>query len=60
MENNIASDSYDLSLSTEMDKQGFPALDYLLNGVKDSDLEILNVYNDLELRCLFDSRFEQA
>jgi len=46
VENNIASDSYDLSLSTEMDKQGFPALDYLLNGVKDSDLEILNVYND--------------
>ncbi len=46
VKNNIASDSYDLSLSTEMDKQGFPALDYLLNGVKDSDLEILNVYND--------------
>ncbi len=46
VENNIASDSYDLSLSTEMDKQGFPALDYLLNGVKDTDLEILNVYNN--------------
>ena len=46
VENNIASDSYDLSLSTEMDKQGFPALDYLLNGVKDSDLEILNVYDN--------------
>ena len=46
VENNIMSDSYDLSLSTEMDKQGFPALDYLLNGVKDTDLEILNVYNN--------------
>jgi predicted lipoprotein len=46
VENNIASDSYDLSLSTEMDKQGFPALDYLLNGVKDSDLEILNIYDN--------------
>ena len=46
VENNIASDSYDLSLSTEMDKQGFPALDYLLNGVKDTDLEILNVYDN--------------
>jgi len=46
VENNIASDSYDLSLSTEMDKQGFPALDYLLNGVEDTDLEILNVYDN--------------
>jgi predicted lipoprotein len=46
VENNIASDSFDLSLSTEMNKQGFPALDYLLNGVKDSDLEILNVYDN--------------
>ena len=46
VENNIMSDSYDLSLSTEMDKQGFPALDYLLNGVEDTDLEILNVYDN--------------
>jgi predicted lipoprotein len=46
VENNIASDSYDLSLSTEMDKQGFPALDYLLNGVEDTDLEILTVYDN--------------
>ena len=46
VENNIMSDSYDLSLSTEMDKQGFPAMDYLLNGVKDSDFEILNVYEN--------------
>ena len=46
VENNIASDFYDLSLSTEMDKQGFPAMDYLLNGVKDSDFEILNVYEN--------------
>ena len=45
LENNIETGSYDLSLSTQLDKQGFPALDYLLNGVENTDLEILNVYN---------------
>mgnify|MGYP001564639689 CR=1 FL=1 len=46
LENNIETGSYDLSLSTQLDRQGFPALDYLLNGLGDTDLEILNVYND--------------
>jgi predicted lipoprotein len=45
LENNIETGSYELSLSTQLDKQGFPALDYLLNGVGNTDLEILNVYN---------------
>ncbi len=33
----IDSGSYDLSLSSNRDAKGFPALDYLLNGLEDTD-----------------------
>ena len=32
IESNISSGTYDLTLISQMDKQGFPALDYDLNG----------------------------
>ncbi|WP_298763649.1 imelysin family protein [uncultured Polaribacter sp.] len=44
VENNIATGSYDLNSSNNHDAQGFPALDYLLFGVADSDTAILAKY----------------
>jgi len=42
----IATGDYNLIGSTTFDEQGFPALDYLLYGLADSDAEILNFYTD--------------
>lgn len=41
---NISQGSYNLELPSQIDRQGFPALDYLLNGLGGSDAEILNRY----------------
>jgi predicted lipoprotein len=41
IENNIASGVYNLSLLSQFDKQGFPALDYLLNGLGSNNANIL-------------------
>lgn len=46
VESNISSGIYDLKLSTQIDRQGFPALDYLLNGLGETDTEIVAVYDD--------------
>ncbi|MEI6866152.1 imelysin family protein [Flavicella sp.] len=48
VEENISSGSYDLTLSTQLRSQGFPALDYLLNGLGDTDAEILLKYTSDE------------
>lgn len=40
----VSSGSYDLEALTNNKVQGFPALDYLLNGVGANDTEIVNVY----------------
>jgi len=40
----IASGVYDLSLSSSRDGKGFPALDFLFNGIADTDSAILNRY----------------
>ncbi|WP_224483689.1 imelysin family protein [Robertkochia aurantiaca] len=45
VENNIAAGSYDLSHVNNNDAVGFPALDYLLYGVGETDTDILAVYN---------------
>ncbi len=45
IENKIASGSYDLSAASAYAQQGFPALDYLINGVADTDAEIVSVYS---------------
>ena len=38
---NVSSGIYDLSLSSSRDAKGFPALDYLINGLADTDAEIV-------------------
>lgn len=44
IENNIQSQDYDLSSVNNNDAVGFPALDYMLFGLGDSDAEILEFY----------------
>mgnify|MGYP001385146875 CR=1 FL=1 len=46
LEQNVASGSYDLGLPSNRDAKGFPALDYLLNGLGDSEEAILMAYTD--------------
>ncbi|MGG7035020.1 MAG: imelysin family protein [Flavobacterium sp.] len=41
---NIASGTYNFALLSQFSKQGFPALDYLINGLGNSDGEILEFY----------------
>ncbi|TMM31067.1 peptidase M75 superfamily protein [Polaribacter aestuariivivens] len=44
VEANISTGNYDLNSVNNHDAQGFPALDYLLNGVGATDAEILEKY----------------
>ena len=44
IEAHVASGSYDLSLSSNRDTKGFPALDYLINGLADNDSDIVAKY----------------
>lgn len=44
VENNITNGSYDLTAVNNQDAQGFPAIDYLINGVAATDAEIINKY----------------
>ncbi|GAB5522459.1 MAG: imelysin family protein [Roseivirga sp.] len=46
VEENISSGGYNFTLPSANDEQGFPALDYLINGLGSTDTEILNVYTD--------------
>lgn len=43
---NIGGASYDLTLPSRRDQQGFPAMDYLLNGLADTDEAIVAAYAD--------------
>lgn len=43
---NISSGTYDFTLLSQISKQGFPALDYVLNGLGSSDAEIVSFYTD--------------
>ncbi|WP_109438037.1 imelysin family protein [Aquimarina sp. AU119] len=45
IESNIASGTYDLASVTKQDEQGFGALDYLLNGLSDTDMGIVEFYS---------------
>lgn len=40
----ISSGNYNLDLPSTIDAQGFPALDYMINGLADNDSEILSFY----------------
>ncbi len=44
IESNISSGSYNLALLSQFDKQGFPALDYLINGLGTNDASIVVFY----------------
>ncbi|MEM8847255.1 MAG: imelysin family protein [Bacteroidota bacterium] len=46
IEDHIATGTYDLNLPSNRDTKGFPALDYLLNGVGTNDTEIVAVFAD--------------
>jgi predicted lipoprotein len=46
IEANITAGTYNFSLLSQINKQGFPALDYVLNGLGDSDTEIVTFYTD--------------
>lgn len=49
----IASGTYDLSLSSNRDVKGFPALDYLINGLGADDTAIVAKYNDANNEATF-------
>ncbi|HEA21302.1 hypothetical protein LCGC14_1273510 [marine sediment metagenome] len=42
----LASGSYDLSLTSNRDAKGFPALDYLINGLGENDVTIVSKFNE--------------
>ena len=46
IESNIASGTYNFELSSNRDSRGFPALDYLLNGIADTEADIVSVFTD--------------
>lgn len=45
IEKNISTGGYNLALLSQFDKQGFPALDYLINGLGTTDDEIVTFYS---------------
>lgn len=47
VETHIASGTYDFDLPSNRDTKGFPALDYLLNGLASTDAEIVAVFSDM-------------
>ncbi|RXR17235.1 iron-regulated protein A precursor [Flavobacterium amnicola] len=44
IESNISSGTYDFTLLSQYDRQGFPAVDYLINGLDASDANIVGFY----------------
>ncbi len=48
IELNVDSGSYDLSNPSNFDAQGFPALDYLLYGLADTNEDLITVYTSAE------------
>ncbi|WP_282049627.1 imelysin family protein [Maribacter aquivivus] len=49
----ISTGNYDLALSSNRSSKGFPALDYLLNGLGEDDASIVAFYNGDEKDTLF-------
>ena len=47
IESNIASGTYNFELSSNRDSRGFPALDYLLNGIGATDADIVAVFTNV-------------
>ncbi|WP_339654456.1 imelysin family protein [Flavobacterium frigidarium] len=44
IQSNITAGNYNLSLISQFDKQGFPALDYMINGLGTTDAAIVTFY----------------
>ncbi|MDO6519770.1 imelysin family protein [Zobellia uliginosa] len=44
----VTSGTYDLALASNRNAKGFPALDYLINGLGDTDTDIVAKYNGAE------------
>tara|TARA_R110000868_G_C10961426_1_gene768540 strand:+ start:1473 stop:2612 length:1140 start_codon:yes stop_codon:yes gene_type:complete len=45
IEENVASNTYNFSLPSNIAIQGFPAIDYMINGLAETDAEIVAYYN---------------
>ncbi|MDE0472811.1 MAG: imelysin family protein [Ekhidna sp.] len=43
----IMAESYDLTSVSKQDEQGFPAIEYLIYGIKSSDQEIISLFSDV-------------
>ncbi len=54
LEQYLSSGSYDLTLPANRDVKGFPALDYLINGLASADAQIVSRYQGTEQQALFD------
>ncbi|NNF18550.1 MAG: imelysin family protein [Flavobacteriaceae bacterium] len=54
LEEYLASGSYDLSLPANRDVKGFPALDYLINGLATSDSQIVARYQGADQQAHFE------
>lgn len=50
IESEIQSGNHNLLLPSAYDEQGFPALDFLINGLADSDQEIVSIYSSEEYK----------
>ena len=48
IQQNIATGNYNFELFSQFSKQGFPALDYMLNGLASTDAEIVEFYSTNE------------
>lgn len=48
IEANIASANYNLELPSRRSQQGFPAIDYLINGLGDTDSDIVSAYTNAQ------------
>ncbi|KPM32313.1 Hypothetical protein I595_1964 [Croceitalea dokdonensis DOKDO 023] len=46
IESNITAGTYNFELSSNRDSRGFPALDYLLNGIADTDTDMVAVFTN--------------
>ncbi|UXX78564.1 imelysin family protein [Reichenbachiella carrageenanivorans] len=46
IDNNISTGSYNLALASKRQEQGFPAIDYMINGLGGTDADILAAYTD--------------
>ena len=53
VENNIVNGTYDLNSVNNQDAQGFPALDYMLHGIADNDLDLVAMYSTEPNACKY-------